>query len=351
MASADDVITLAEKVVEVLARPYGVFGQTVQSNGSVGAAIYGMDARTVEALMHKADLALYRAKAAGRGTFSFYDETLDKQLEERRDLISEMRVAIGGEQFRLHYQPQYSSDGKTLNGYEALLRWTHPTLGPLTPDKFIPLAEDTGLIDPLGRWVLRAACTQAALWPSDLSVAVNLSAAQFRHGDLVEIVARTLDATGLPAHRLELEITESLLMSNTEQVTQALSRLVAMGVRIAMDDFGTGYSSMAYLWRFPFDKLKIDRAFTENLDTDPKVGLIVRSIIALSHSLDIRVSAEGVEKAEQLKVLRKHRCDEVQGYLLGRPVPDDQLVHLGAAEAPDGIVQAQSTAGVEPDSM
>ncbi len=351
VASAKDVTTLAEKVVEVLAQPYEIFGHTLESRASVGAAIYGMDATTVEALMHKADLALYRAKAAGRGTFSFYDEALDKQLEERRQLISEMRTAIGSEQFKLHYQPQYAADGKTLKGYEALLRWTHPTLGPQGPDKFIPLAEDTGLIDPLGRWVLHTACKQAALWPDELSVAVNLSAAQFRHGDLVELVARTLDATGLPANRLELEITESLLMSNTEQVTQTLGRLAAMGVRIAMDDFGTGYSSMAYLWRFPFDKLKIDRAFTEHLDTDPKVGLIVRSIIALAHSLDIRVNAEGVEKVGQLEALRKHRCDEMQGYLLGRPVPDDQLAHLVGAGAPDGASQTQARLSVVSDSV
>ncbi|WP_177345230.1 bifunctional diguanylate cyclase/phosphodiesterase [Pseudomonas sp. CC6-YY-74] len=333
VAAIDDVSTLAERVVELLARPYDLGTDTIHCNGSVGAAVFGVDGTTEEDLMHKADLALYRSKAAGRGTFSFYDEELDKQLEARRMLTSELRTAIGTEQFTLHYQPQFAPDGTTLKGYEALLRWKHPTLGAQMPDQFIPLAEDTGLIDPLGRWVLRTACAQAALWPDELSVAVNLSAAQFQQGDLVEVVARTLDASGLAAHRLELEITESMLMNNTQLVTQTLARLAAMGVQIAMDDFGTGYSSMAYLWRFPFDKLKIDRSFTAHLASDPKVNLIVKSIISLAHSLDIRVNAEGVENASQLEILRTHKCDEIQGYLLGRPVPDDQLVHLRSTAA------------------
>ena len=193
------------------------------------------------------------------------------------------------------------------------------------------MAEDTGLIDVLGRWVLQRACADAASWPAPLSVAVNLSAAQFRHGDLVAVVTAALDAAGLAPHRLELEITESLLMSNTEQILSTLHALSAMGIRIAMDDFGTGYSSLAYLWRFPFDKVKIDRAFTQNLGDDPKVNLIVHSIISLAHSLDIRVNAEGVETPSQMAALQDHGCDELQGFLLGHPSPLQALTHAHVA--------------------
>ncbi|WP_374568454.1 putative bifunctional diguanylate cyclase/phosphodiesterase [Ideonella sp.] len=324
----DAVTRLAERVVESLGRPYELGGQTVICGCSVGAAIFGTDAENDEDLMHKADLALYRAKASGRSTFSFYDASLDEKLETRRQLTRDLREAIGsGTQLSLNYQALWGSDGHTLTGYEALLRWNHPVRGPVSPAEFIPLAEDTGLIGPIGRWVLRTACAQAATWPDHLAVAVNLSAAQFRHDDLVHLIAKTLDDTGLPATRLEIEITESLLMSNTEQVLGTLRALSAMGVSIAMDDFGTGYSSLAYLWRFPFDKVKIDRAFTQHLGSDEKVNLIVKSIISLAHSLEIRVNAEGVETQPQLDALRAQGCDEFQGFLLARPKPVDQLNH------------------------
>ena len=279
VSNAADVSTLAERIVKALAVPYEVAGGRVHCGGSVGVAIHGVDATEQEDLFHKADLALYRAKAAGRNTFSFYDATMDEQLQARRTLTHDLRDAIDSEQMTLAFQPLYANHGHTLCGYEALLRWQHPTRGNVGPAEFIPLAEDTGLIDALGRWVLQRACADAASWPAPLSVAVNLSAAQFRRGDLVEVVSGALEAAGLAAERLELEITESLLMSNTEQTLDTLRALSAMGVRIAMDDFGTGYSSLAYLWRFPFDKVKIDRAFTQNLANDPKVNLIVRSII------------------------------------------------------------------------
>ncbi|GHB11624.1 hypothetical protein GCM10007159_37310 [Modicisalibacter luteus] len=325
--SPEDVSTLAQRIIEVLAISFDLGNEAVQCRGSVGAAIFGTDATTTDVLLHKAALALYRSKLFGRGIFSFYDEKLDKELAERSILTGELRKAIDEEQFKLFYQPQFASDGTTLKGYEALLRWVHPTLGLQMPDKFIPLAEETGLIVPLGKWVLHTACAQAASWPEELSVAVNLSAVQLRQQDLVEDVARALDVSGLSAYRLELEITESMLMSNTTQITQTLGRLSAMGVRIAMDDFGTGYSSMAYLWRFPFDKLKIDRAFTESIAVDSKVDAVVKSIISLAHSLQMQVNAEGIETMDQLEALRSLECDEVQGYMLGRPVPEDQLVH------------------------
>ena len=334
VGQAEDTTTLAQRIVDALSEPYEIGGrQTVVCGASVGIAIHGVDGSGAEELIHKADLALYRAKAAGRGQYSFYDASLDEQLQRRRELTRELREALQSGGLVLFFQPLFGQDGRTLHGYEALLRWPHAQRGHVPPAEFIPLAEDSGLIDPLGRWVLAEACREATRWPEALRVSVNLSPAQFRHGDVVALVRETLAATGLAANRLELEITESLLMSNTEQVIAALHALSAMGVRIAMDDFGTGYSSLAYLWRFPFDKVKIDRAFTRGLGEDPKVGLIVQSIISLAHSLRIRVNAEGVETPLQLAALREHGCDEMQGFLLGRPAPSHALAHGAAGPA------------------
>jgi diguanylate cyclase (GGDEF)-like protein len=341
VSSATDVRMLAERVVEALSRPHEVNGRRVLGSGSVGAAIFEIDATEADELMHKADLALFRAKAAGRRTLSFYDSALDEKLEARRRTTRDLRDAIGTPQMALHYQPLYADDGQTLQGYEALLRWNHPTRGPVPPTEFIPVAEDNGLIDALGEWVLHTACVEAARWPAQLTVAVNLSAAQFRTGGLAGRVSGTLQSSGLPAGRLELEITESLLMGNTDAVMGELQGLSAIGVRIAMDDFGTGYSSLAYLWKFPFDKLKIDRAFTMHLGLDPKVDLIVKSIVTLAHSMGIRVNAEGVETAEQMAALRQLGCDQLQGFLLGRPAAAHALAHL-AVRAPgaDGAAPA-----------
>lgn len=327
VTQSEDVGILARRVVQSLSVAFEVADQTLVCGGSVGAAIYGVDGLAPDELLHRADLALYRAKAAGRGTFSFYDAAMDLQLQERRVLTRDLREALTRDELSLHFQPLFESDGRTITGYEALMRWQHPKRGNIPPSVFIPLAEDTGMIDSLGRWVLRRACAEAALWAAPLTVAVNLSAMQFRRGDLVDVVTEALAEAGLAAHRLELEITESLLMGNTEPVIEALRSLSAMGVRIAMDDFGTGYSSLAYLWRFPFDKVKIDRAFTQNLANDPKVGLIVKSIILLAHSLDIRVNAEGVETSAQMSALQEHGCDELQGFLLGRPAPVNTQAH------------------------
>jgi diguanylate cyclase (GGDEF)-like protein len=333
VSSVEAVTPLAQRMVEALAVPFEVHDQRVRCGGSVGIAIYGVDATEPEDLLGKADLALYRAKADGRGTFSFYDQAMDRQMQSRRELTRDLRGAIGNNQLSLHYQPLYGNDGHTLTGYEALLRWQHPLHGNIPPVEFIPLAEETGLIDAIGVWVLQRACADAATWPAPLTVAVNLSAAQFSSGDLVGAVTQALTAAGLSPRRLELEITESLLMSNTDEVLKTLRTLSALGVPIAMDDFGTGYSSLAYLWRFPFDKVKIDRAFTHNLGSDPKVDLIVKSIITLAHSLDIRVNAEGVETSSQMAALQGHGCDELQGFLLGRPGPLQLLTHKGRAAA------------------
>ena len=326
------VTPLAQRIVAALARAYEVTDQQVRCSGSVGVAIYGLDATEPGDLLGRADMALYRAKANGRSTFSFYDVAMDLQMQARRALTRDLRAALAAGQFSLHYQPLFSRDARTLTGYEALLRWNHPTRGSVPPTEFIALAEEIGVIIEIGSWVLREACQEAASWPASMTVAVNLSALQFASNDLEQLVAQALADSGLPPQRLELEITESLLMSNTEQVLGVLRALSAMGVTIAMDDFGTGYSSLAYLWRFPFDKVKIDRAFTHNLGHDTKVALIVHSIISLAHSLDIRVNAEGVETPSQMAALQEGGCDELQGFLLGYPVPADDLTHSGYSE-------------------
>ncbi|MBI5719683.1 MAG: bifunctional diguanylate cyclase/phosphodiesterase [Burkholderiales bacterium] len=328
----DDVERLAARIVEALALPYEVGGQRVSAGASVGAARFGVDAGTVADLMHKADVAVYRAKSGGRGRFSFYDAGLDQRLADRRNLARDLRQALKDEVVSMHFQPLFRADGRTLLGYEALMRWHHPQRGAVPPTEFIALAEETGLIEGLGEWGLRRACKEAAGWPAPLTVSVNLSAAQF-HGerDLVEVVAAALKATALPARRLVLEITESLLLSHTDDALRTLTALAKMGVQIAMDDFGTGYSSLAYLWRFPFDKIKIDRAFTQGLGDDERVALIVRSIITLAHSMGIRVNAEGVETGPQLEQLRRLGCDEIQGFLLGRPAPPERLSHDGTS--------------------
>jgi diguanylate cyclase (GGDEF)-like protein len=333
-ATPDAVTTLAERVIAALAEPFILGRASVSSGCSIGAAMFGVDAATPDEVLQKADLALQRAKAAGRGAFHFYDAALDRRLDERRQLVRDLRAALEAAQagtddgqLALHYQPLLAADGRTLEGYEALLRWRHPVRGPIPPVDFIPLAEDSGLIVPLGRWVLQTACAAAARWPAGLTVAVNLSPAQFGAGAIDQQVQEVLADTGLPAPRLEVEITESLLLTHTDDVTATLRALDAMGVKIAMDDFGTGYSSLSYLWRFPFHKVKIDRAFTLHLVEDPKVQLIVHSIVSLARSLGLRVNAEGVETDEQLRMLQELGCDELQGFLLGRPAPLEQLAH------------------------
>jgi diguanylate cyclase (GGDEF)-like protein len=328
---------LAQRVIDALRQPFELAGPAIPGSACVGAALHGTDGIDADELLHRADLALRRAKAAGPAGWSFYDAALDGALQERRELTQALRDALAHQSLRLHYQPLYRADGRTLSGYEALTRWPHPLRGFVPPSEFIPLAEEAGLIDALGRWVLHSACCEAASWPLPLTVAVNLSAAQFQRGEaIVDEVREALADSGLAPQRLELEITESLLMNDTEQVLRSLHALHALGVRIAMDDFGTGYSSLAYLWRFPFDKVKIDRAFTHGLGGDDgKVDLIVRSIVGLAHALSMKVNAEGVETAEQRDALRRHGCDELQGFLLGRPQPPEQLAHRSLPLRPE----------------
>ncbi len=331
---AEDVERLAIRIVDALGKHFEIMGQRVHCGASVGAARFAADADTVADLVHKADIAMYVAKSGGKGRYSFYDPDFDQRLASRRDLARDLRNALADGAICLYYQPQYAADGGRLLGYEALMRWTHPTRGPVPPSEFIPLAEEAGQIEALGEWAMRRACAEAATWPVQLTVSVNLSAAQFRgQAYLIDLVNQALDAAGLPANRLVLEITESLLLTNAEASLRTLQSLAAMGVQTAMDDFGTGYSSLAYLWRFRFDKIKLDRAFTHGLGSDARVALIVRSIVTLAHSMGIRVNAEGVETTAQLEHLRTLGCDELQGYLLGRPLPAQELTHENAAES------------------
>ena len=347
VADSHAVKSLVHRIVDRLAQPHVLTGGggRLVATASVGAAIHGVDGDDADALLHNAELALHRAKACGHGAWSFYDAALDRALQERRALAQDLREALAKEEMELHFQPVFAAGGGRLIGYEALARWPHAARGMVPPSEFIPMAEDSGQIEALGRWVLRRACHEAAHWPAALSVAVNLSPAQFRREvAIVEEVRGALAAAGLAPRRLELEITESLLMGHTDQVLQALRELHELGVRIAMDDFGTGYSSLAYLWRFPFDKLKIDRAFTQGLGGDGKVDAIVHSIVTLAHSLAIRVNAEGVETEAQRKALVQLGCDELQGFLLGRPQPPHRLRHGEAAAAAAGPLAAEELA-------
>ena len=274
-----------------------------------------------------ADAALHRAKAEGRATYRFFEADLDHRRRDRRALHHDLLTAIERGELSLHYQPQAKIDGAYI-GFEALLRWNHPTRGMVPPAEFIPLAEESGQILAIGEWVLRRACREAASWARPLQVAVNVSPVQFRGGDLVGLVHAVLLETGLPASRLEIEITEGTLVGDFSHAVSILRRLKLLGVQIAMDDFGTGYSSLSYLRSIPFDKIKIDRSFVVNLGKDKQAGALMRGVIDLAHSLGLPVLAEGVETEEQLDMLREASCNEVQGYLIGRPRPIELYGHL-----------------------
>ena len=322
---------LAERLLAAVANDLDVDGNLLRVGLSVGLAIYPSDGADAAALIGNADAALYRAKAQGRGTICFFEAGMDQRLRERRELLQELRTAVPRNELVLHYQPQ-AKIGDKIIGFEALVRWNHPVRGMIAAGAFIPVAEESGLILPIGEWILREACREAASWPRPLQVAVNLSPAQFHHGDLPGLVHSVLLETGLTPGRLTLEITEGVLIGDFSRATSILRRLKSLGVRIAMDDFGTGYSSLSYLHSFPFDKIKIDRAFIANLDSNPQSAAIVRAVIALARGLDLPVIAEGVETEGQLAFLSREACSEIQGYLLGKPqaiVDYDDVVGRG----------------------
>jgi diguanylate cyclase (GGDEF)-like protein/PAS domain S-box-containing protein len=325
----DGAATLAERLVASVGMPFELDDQQTMIGTSIGIALYPGDGDTGEELIRAADTALYRAKEAGRHTFRFFEASMDLLLQERSQLERDLRQALATQrELEVHYQPLIDCDAQEVMGFEALVRWNHPQRGPISPVEFIPLAEDCGLILPLGNWVLGTACRDAVRWPENMRVAVNLSPAQFRHADLAGEVLATLQQTGLAADRLELEITEGVLIADTDRTLATLNTLKQAGIHISLDDFGTGYSSLSYLQRFPFDKIKIDRSFVWEMENNPDSMAIVRAVIALGHSLRITVTAEGVETENQLALLQNENCDQVQGYLLGRPVPSKDLASL-----------------------
>ena len=333
-----DVMAFMNRLVEALRRPLQVAGKEMLVTTSVGIALAPADGDTAATMLRHAGIALARAKGDGGQRMCFFEHSMDKALQRRRMVEHELRLALVREEFEVVYQSQYDLATERQCGSEALVRWHHPVHGKIAPGHFISVAEDTGLIVPLGEWVLRRACTDAAKWPDPLIVAVNLSPAQFRDGDIAETVAEVLKETKLPPERLELEITENLLINDTEEVLGKLNRLRQLGVAIAMDDFGTGYSSLNYLARFPFSKIKIDRQFIRNMTRDPATRAIVKTIIALGKSLDVTITAEGVETQEQAAILREFGCPQVQGFLYGYP---------GAAETgvkPEGNVTSITAA-------
>ncbi len=318
--SRPDVEALARRIIQAIGEPHLYDGHKLTIGASLGAAIAPADARETGALLKCADLALYRSKREGKGAFHFFEPEMDAEMRDRRELEFELRCADLDQELELHYQPIISVKTGGLRGFEALVRWRNPRRGMVSPAQFIPLAEETGMIEPIGRWVLNEACRRAADWPSDLVIAVNASAVQFRGGHLAEDIGQALAASGLVPARLEIEITESVLLADTGANLAVLQRLKDIGVRVALDDFGTGYSSMSYLRRFQFSRLKIDRSFVRDIGNSRESMAIVRAIIGLGANLGIDTTAEGVETGAQLELLRQERCGEIQGFLFSPPV-------------------------------
>ena len=334
-----DATMLARRVVECLAQPFDVEGHRIVIGASVGIALARDGLEEADELLKCADLALYRAKADGRGVWAFFEADMDARMQARRLLEIDLRGALADKQFEVFYQPLIETAHGEVSGFEALVRWRHPKRGMVSPAEFIPLAEEIGIITDVGAWVLRQACTDVVSWPGSLKVAVNLSPVQFRDKGLAQSVARILSETGLDPRRLELEVTESLLLGNDESVLAILHDLRAMGVRIAMDDFGTGYSSLSYLRRFPFDKIKIDQSFVREMNAQDDCVAIIRAVVGLGRSLGMAVNAEGVETVQQFDSLCDEGCGEVQGYLFSKPrpaceIPTLLMSHRSRHEAP-----------------
>ncbi|HLH87037.1 MAG TPA: PAS-domain containing protein [Xanthobacteraceae bacterium] len=321
----DSAIMLAVRINEVVARPFELEGRRVTIGTSIGIALAPQDGVDPDDLIKKADLALYRTKSQGRNGFNFFDANMTAEADARHQLENEMREGIARNEFELFYQPMYDAETRAMRGAEALVRWRHPQKGLVPPDRFIPLAEDTGLIVQLGGWILQKACTDAAAWPDHVKVAVNLSSMQFRKGDLFDIILCALVESGLPPERLEVEITESVLLENEANYATLLQQLKNIGVAIVLDDFGTGYSSLGYLTKFPVDKIKIDKSFTQGLIARAECAAVIASVLTLARGLDIATTAEGVETEDQYDMLRAAGVNFVQGYLFCRPCPAAEL--------------------------
>lgn len=333
----DAGLALAQQLGGAVAQEFQIDGRAVRAGLTTGMSVFPHNGADAASLLANAGAALFRAKQKSRGTIGLYQPEMDQQIRDRRVLHQDLSKAIKNGELSLAFQPQavarHSVAESEIIGFEALARWQHPVRGQVSPAEFIPIAEESGLIVEMGEWILRQVCREAASWPKPLQIAVNLSPAQFMHGDVVGLVHSILLETGLAPGRLELEITEGVLIEDFDRGLGLLRRLKALGVRISMDDFGSGYSSLSYLQAFPFDKIKIDRAFIMNLGRNPQSAAIVRAVIDLGHGLDMSIIAEGIETIDQLAFLAKEGCDGVQGYLLGKPLPIGQYAGLvGRAE-------------------
>lgn len=327
-----DAALVAQKILHLLSTSFVVHGHELNITASIGISIYPDDGNDVQTLMKKADTAMYHAKEQGKNAYQFYKENMNTMLFERILLENNLHRAIERNEFLLYYQPKIDTTSWKICGVEVLLRWQHSEMGLVGPSRFIPIAEETNLIIPIGEWVLRAACTQCMLWNKEglplLSVAVNLSGRQLKHQNLLETIRKILEETGFNPEYLELELTESVIMHQAEKITETLHKLKAMGIKISIDDFGTGYSSLSYLKRFPIDKLKIDQSFVRDVTTDADDSAIVTAIIAIAQSLKLKIVAEGVETADQLAFLKSMQCDEVQGFYFSRPLSTDETTCL-----------------------
>ncbi|VFU09938.1 putative bifunctional diguanylate cyclase/phosphodiesterase [Methylocella tundrae] len=344
LAGPDEASSFASYVVDAVSRPFVIEGHSLEIGTSIGIAMAPGDGLSSDLLLKNADMALYRAKDGGRRAFHFFEPGMDARVRARRLLEIDLRRAMAAGEFELYYQPLVSLKSGAITGFEALLRWHHPSRGLVPPAEFIPLSEEIGLIVPLGEWVLRQACAEAARWPGHLKVAVNLSSVQFKTGNVTHAVLSALANSGLPASRLELEITESILLAESEANLATLYRLRGLGVSVSMDDFGTGYSSLSYLRAFPFDKIKIDRSFVSELSDGGDCMAIVRAVAGLGSSLGIATTAEGVETGEQLAWLRNEGCTEMQGYYFSPPVPASKIAPMlkaneGARSSCEGLVR------------
>jgi diguanylate cyclase (GGDEF)-like protein len=338
-----DPARLASRISEALKAPFELQGDEILVGASIGISLAPNDATEREHLLKNADMALYEAKDGGRGTYCFYEPELDRRLKGRQQLGVDLRAALVNGEIELHYQPIVNLETGRVSGCEALPRWHHPRLGLLASRTFMPVAEESGLIDVLGEFVLRRACADAAAWPDDVKVAVNLSPTQFASRNLPQVVVSALAASGISASRLELEITECVLMQNTFATLSALHQLRALGVRVAMDDFGIGYSSLSYLRSFPFDRIKIDRSFIENISEKDDCSAIVQAITNWARRLDITTTAEGVETEEQRAKVSEMGCVEMQGHLFSRPRPAGEILQFFSRRT-HGAVAAASAA-------
>jgi len=340
-----EATSLAQRIIALISEPYDLDGHQAVIGASIGIAVGPGDGLRPDKLLRNADLALYRAKGDGRGTFRFFEPAMDQQMQARRIMEQDLRKALAAGEFELYYQPVVNLASNEISGFEALIRWNHPEKGMVAPATFIPLAEEIGFIVAIGEWVIRQACSTAAKWPGDLHVAVNISAVQFRSPGLMQVIVGALAASGLHPTRLEIEITETVLLQNKETTLELLHQLRALGVRIAMDDFGTGYSSLTYLQCFPFDKIKIDRSFVKDITENTGSLNIVRAVAALANGMGMTATAEGVETSEQLDKITSEGCTEMQGYLFSKPLPAAEIERLFLSgreprKAPGRIVAA-----------